>query len=283
MLCASVLFLIFFIDYTLHETITVIKLSAISAILSLLIISILQENAIKEFYGYGYPSLKSAGYFSIFVFLLTFIFVVSILYWVIKTLINTPKQLKKKSEKLLYSALIYIIASFFFLIQQMICVPISGFFTIAGMIIMIVAIMNEPKILYILPFKTDRLIVIYKESDVEIFSHRWGPSNMIDDLLAGFMSAINKVGLEVINQGELKYIAYENGVVLIKRTENLIFGLIVNKTSKFLNKCLHEFSIEFQNKYQHILNNWNGDLGVFKDVNTLLEKHFGYIPSRIPQ
>ncbi len=282
-LFGSVFFILFFIDYTLQEHFTAKKLTSISVIGTLLIIASFQVDAVTAFYDYGFPSLKRNGYFSILFLLMLLIFVISIMYWVIKTIMNTPNHLKKNSRYLLYAAVMYLIGIIFLFLQQIIIVPFSIIFNIIGMIIIIIAVIKEPKILYILPFKTYRLIVIFKKSDVEIFSYKWESSDISDDLLGGLMSAINKMGLEVINQGELQYIAYEKGIFLIKRTKHLVFGLIVNKTSKFLNKCLSEFSIEFQNKYESVLKNWNGDLGVFKDVNTLLEKHFGYIPSRIPQ
>ncbi|MBY9005276.1 MAG: hypothetical protein KGD63_00800 [Candidatus Lokiarchaeota archaeon] len=280
-LYGSVFFLLFFIDYTLQERITAIKLAAISIIGTLLVISSIQGDVVILFYDYGFPSLKRSGYFSIIFYLLIFIFVISINYWIIKTSINSPKELEKYSKRLIYASVLCLIGAIFLFLQEIIIIPISIFFTFLGMIVIIITIIKEPKILFILPFKTYRLIVIYKDSGVDIFSHIWESSNISDDLLAGLMSIMNKMGTELINQGELQHVAYKKGVFLMKGTEHLIFGLIVNKTSKFLNKCLNEFSIDFQNKYQHILKNWVGDLSPFIDAPSLLEKHFGYIPSRI--
>lgn len=288
-LFSSVFFIVLFIDYTLYESFTAMKLIFLSIIGTLLIVSSLYEDSVSVFNyhieilnGLEFPSFRRNGAFAIIFFLLVFIFVISVLYWEIKLLSHAPQQLKKHSKKILYAAVMYVISAFLLIVQLIIIYPISIIFTITGMIIIIHIIIKEPKILYILPFKPYRLVVIFKRSGVDLFSHKWESSEIGDDLIGGLMSAINKMGLELINQGELQYIAYEQGVFLMKGTEHLIFGLIVNKTSKLLNKCLNEFSRDFQKKFQSILENWNGELGAFKDADVLLEKHFGYIPSRIP-
>ncbi len=281
MLFFSVFFILFFIDYTLQEWYTAIKLASISIIGTLLIITSFQDDAVGIFNSYGFPSLKRNGYFSIIFYLLMFIFVLSILYWIFKSSLHSPKELEKYSKRLITSAILFLIGAVFVFLQQIILVPLSIFFTFSGMIIVINIVIKEPKILYILPFKTYRLIVILKESGIDIYSHIWESSNISDDLLGGLMSIINKMGIELINQGELDHISYKKGVFLITGTEHLIFGLIVSKTSKFLNKCLNNFAFEFQKKYQNVLENWYGDLKNFKDAHFLIEKHFGYLPSRI--
>lgn len=277
MLFGSVFFIIFFIDYTLQEWFSAIKLASISIIGTLLIITSFQEDAVVSFYIGKYPSLKANGYFSIIYFLLIFIYLISVIYWTFKTSKHSPKELEKYSKKLGISAILILLGAFLFLIQ----IRISIVFTLSGMISIIIIIIKEPKILYILPFKSYRLIVIYKESGIDIFSHIWEFSNISDDILAGLMSVFKKLGFELIHQGELDHIDYKNGVFLVKETTHLIIGLIVSKTSTFLNKCLNKFSLDFENTYQQVLQNWHGDLNEFKDANILLEKHFGYIPSRI--
>jgi hypothetical protein len=81
---------------------------------------------------------------------------------------------------------------------------------------------NEPKLVFILPFKAYRLLVINSESGIPLFKYDWDKDVVNEDLFSGLMMGISAFVKETIGKGALKEIHLDQAVLLIEKNEKVI-------------------------------------------------------------
>ena len=276
----SFLFLIIAIDYAMKERISSVKM-LIFGILGAFVtyFAFLPESLVDYVWG-GYPSFKWHGMLELSGSLMILLYGLLLSYFSFLTYIKSPDYLKSNALILLIGSLIIGI------VGVIITVFTDQIFPAAiGMIVMAVAFAREPKIFFVLPYKVDRLTVIQTKSGITLFDYKWVESEIQDLLLGGLLQGVKNISLEVLKKGEIKEIVLAHGTLLFYLDKNITIGLLVSKTSKYLKKCLEQFSVAFEKKYKKELT-----LAVefveasrFDQASDLVNFYFPHIPSETNQ
>ena len=149
-----------------------------------------------------------------------------------------------------------------------------------GNLIICLGISKEPKLLYILPFTVNRLVVRDREGNL-LFDHDWSRSNLSESIFAAFLNTVQLMSEEVINMGGLLDIKLEEGILTVYESELISVGLIASKYSKLLRECVLQFTQDFEHKFERELEKGLKNITQYEGAFELIEKYFSNFPSHV--
>jgi len=204
-------------------------------------------------YEAGYLNVNWDGIFLIIADLYLVLPLLVIFYWGIKTWLNSPFLIKKEANILLigvfFGCPITLLTYFFYYINP-IFILISDVIGAIGVLIFCIAIIREPKLLYILPFTLYR-IVVKDRKGYPLFDHDWSESNISEEMFTGFINAVQLMSEEVMNIGGLLDTAY---LLIDKHFSNFPFRLISTKKHPLLLSGDHiEIPLELESRLKSIV------------------------------
>jgi len=280
-------FLTIGINYSMKDSYFSLNLAAVLCIGTLFSYLVLQPDAIQLSISSGYKTLAWVGLFEIIGNLLLFIYSVSTFYWALKTWINAPFLIKKEAFFAVIGIFFAVIISFVITILDslfpnlaMWFIAIGDIFATIGTLIFIISIIREPKLLYILPFTVNRILVKDKEG-YPLFDHDWSETDINDLMFTGFINAVQVMSEEVIKKGGLVDIKLKEGILILYESELITVGLVASKSSKLLRESLVNFSNDFQKMFERELKNSVRDMSKYESAYELIEKYFSNFPYRI--
>ncbi|HUY00027.1 MAG TPA: hypothetical protein VMV49_10770 [Candidatus Deferrimicrobium sp.] len=265
----AILSFLVFIDNVTRESINVIKISIVSAIGALLIYTTI-------FRSYILPTIPFAAFYDLLMdFYLIFLFL-----FLVRSTLKAPKNLKKLSLFLTIitvslGCLSYIFSWIFYGLGFF----LSGFYAAIMNLILVYVLVKNPELLYILPYRVHRLTVIHSKIGISIYDHQFEKSEIDGDLLAGLLSALQQMSIEVLHIGELEEMKLSQGILIFIKANYTTVGLITSKSSKHLRDSLKKFIIEFENRFNNLLIQDVLELNQFKSAIDLIDFFFGNIPS----
>jgi len=280
MLFPSAVFFAIGINYTIKETsnspflIIVIGLGVLFCYLAI------QPEAVGYEFEGGYLNVNWIGLYellgSIFIF-----FVGSLsFYWGLKTWLNAPFLIKREAliffiGTVINGPLTLIIYLFYY--WNPIFILFAYATTGLGVLILCLGIIKEPKLLYILPFTVNRLVVRDREGN-PLFDHDWSRSSLSDTIFPGFLNAVQLMSEEVINLGGLLDIKLEEGIFTLYESELISVGLVASKYSKLLRECVVQFTRDFEQKFKLELKKQVKDIAQYDGAFEFIEKYFSNFP-----
>jgi len=119
------------------------------------------------------------------------------------------------------------------------------------------------------------ILVIYKETGTCVYFKTLSMEEIDPNLISGFLTATQSFAkestkIEDFTESEMKYGDYH---FLISDGELIRVTLVLNKpASKFLKSNLKRFVLMFESKYREVLQNWKGQLNVFKNAGQLADE-----------
>jgi len=206
-----------------------------------------------------------------------------LLYWGTKTFVNAPFLIKKDASLLYLGVLIASVLGMLFYmlyIIESVYILFSNLSMIIGILIFTIAIIKEPKLLYIFPFTVYRIVV--KDRDGHpLFDHDWSESNLSEKIFTGFINAVQLMSEEVMHIGGLLDINLEQGILILKESERITVGLVASKSSKLLRDSVVSFTADFEEKFDRELKKSIDDMSSYKSAYELIEKYFSNFPYKI--
>jgi len=277
------LFVVIGINFTIKEVYYSFGLILVCSLGILLVYLGLQPGAVGISKDIGYPRIDWRGLFNVMGMLFSAIAALYLLYWGTRTFINAPFLIKKDASLLFLGVMIasvlgmlfyllYILATFFILF--------SNFAMIVGLIIFTIAIIREPKLLYIFPFTVYRIVVKDKEGR-PLFDHDWSESNISETIFTGFLNAVQLMSEEVMHIGGLLDINLEEGILILKESERITVGLVASKSSKLLRDSVVSFTTDFEQKFDRELKTSIDDMSAYELAYELIERYFSNFPYKI--
>lgn len=120
------------------------------------------------------------------------------------------------------------------------------------------------------------VLIIHKLSGTCLFSFPCSALNFDPDLVSGFLQAISSFGSEVQSQETgLKAIEYQGFVVALSEGELIRSAFICSQTpNRTLLSTIKYFTIKFEDEFRFYLENWTGDISVFKKTPAIIEVYF---------
>lgn len=272
----SVLCMVIFFDYALNEKVSSYKL----AIWSALSVFYLYVDLQPDSYIITADEVSRRALPNFALLLLTIFLVIIILWWNFLVNINSPKNLKKYSIMLIASLPVSLMISGFLSLLNILTGNLMPTILNIYMIIIVIILIKEPLLLYVLPFKAYKLLVIKKESGIMIYDYKWAKDNIDDDLITGLITALQDMGNEVLDRGMIKEIILEHGSLIFCFGEWINVCLITSKISKSLRESLNNFSSNFEVRFFNEINSQSVIFENFKDADELIDRFFSNVPVR---
>ena len=279
----TTLFIIVGINYTIRE-IFYSKGLIISFGLGILLVYLAFQPGVAEpSLETGYLRMNWNGAFNILGIIFTAMMALYLFYWGLKTWINSPVLIKKEASifflGIIIASLVAMVFYLFYIIEPFF-ILVSDFALIIGIPIFLLAILREPKLLYILPFTVYRISV--KDRDgFPLFDHDWSKSNISENIFSGFLNAVQLMSEEVMNIGGLLDINLEDGILILRESKFITVGLVASKSSKLLRESVIKFTNEFETKFEKELKKSVKDISQYEDAFELIEKFFSNFPYKI--
>ncbi len=252
MLIPTALSIIIGVNYTIRETYYSKGFVLVFGLSILFLFVGLQPNATIPSTESGYLRIEWVGFFNIFGILFTAIAVLYMFYWGIKTWLNAPLLIKKEASLFFTGISITTIIGLFFYFMYLFesfYILISNLLILIGVIIFLVAILKEPKLLYILPFTVHRILVKDREG-APLYDHDWVESNITETIFTGFLNAVQLMSQEVMDIGGLLDINLEEGILIVRESKLVTVGLVATKSSKLLRESVIKFTRDFEEKFE---------------------------------
>jgi hypothetical protein len=273
-----------------------IRLSIVTLISGFVSYFALLSDAVEDYeFPNGDKSLTSALNFRWAVNILGVYLSLSYLYYTYKIYHNSPPNLLKyarppnllKYARLnLVGSIIFGPVSMFVLIFE-ISLTIPGSFELAvgiGVLISAISIAKKPQLLYVLPFKAVKLMVVDSSSGINIYSHNWSEETIqVNDLLiTSVIQSITVFVKEALKRGTIQEIILEEATISVRThpDHEIFFILISDQLSYTLTSGLELFAKEFINKYASLLRDDIGQMEtrLFSSAEELIPTCFPYVP-----
>ncbi|MFX0047224.1 MAG: hypothetical protein ACFE8G_03555 [Candidatus Hermodarchaeota archaeon] len=274
--------IIVFIELIKKEHVSPIKISILIIIEALLFYTTFFVPGNYEIIpGYG---VHNKGILRILQILFLFYFVSLYFIWSYQTWRKAPVSLKHLTSLLLIgstlfsvvTALMYAIGTFLRTFNS-IAFIINGI----GAFTTIIVILKDPRIIFILPFKAYRILVVDTTASFALYKYDWAKVGELEENMFSMMlQAIGNVLDDILKKGQIQEILMDRAVLLINHDKNYSIAsiLIASKSSKSLRYGLRRFNEEFINGFQSILNDTR-ETSRFEDVSKIIEKVFDFVPS----
>jgi len=280
MLFPSAVFFTIGINYTIKETSNSPFLIIVIGLGVLFFYLAFQPGAVGfEFEG-GYLNVNWIGLYELVGSCFIFFVGSASFYWGLKTWLNAPFLIKRESLLFFIGTVIngpLTIIIYLFYYWNPIFILFAYATTGLGILILCLGIIKEPKLLYILPFTVNRLVVRDREGN-PLFDHDWSRSSLSESIFPGFLNAVQLMSEEVINLGGLLDIKLEEGIFTLYESELISVGLVASKYSKLLRECVVQFTRDFEQKFELELKKQVKDIAQYEGAFELIEKYFSNFP-----
>ncbi|MHA1518816.1 MAG: hypothetical protein ACTSRK_01410 [Promethearchaeota archaeon] len=216
--------------------------------------------------------------------LIQMVFIVGMLIYVnLKIFINTPKNLMKFSSINMAGVFFYgvfpIIVQFTHLEHY---VPGIANMSIAlGVLIGTYALIKQPQIAFILPFKAFHILIVDTDVGMHIYSHEFESygDKFKEGVFSGFIKAIGTLFDFTLAKGKVREILLDEAVLILHSSEAkpLVSILIADKSSPSLLKAFQAFS---NNLFSDIVHEYKytSQMDNFLFIGDYVAKYFSFLP-----
>ncbi|GAH42820.1 unnamed protein product [marine sediment metagenome] len=231
--------------------------------------------------GYG---VNNKGIIRIFQVVFLLYFVSWYFIWSYQTWRRAPLSLKPLTILLLIGSTLFSIVT---VLMYALGAFIKTFNSIAfivngiGAFTTIIVILKDPRIIYILPFKAYRILVVDTNQSVALFKHDWAKVGELEENMFSMMlQAIGSVLDDILKKGEVQEIQMDRAVLLIHhdKTNSIVSILISSKSSKSLRYGLKRFHEKFVTVFHSNLDD-ERIVGGFEETRKIVDNIFDFVPN----
>ena len=126
-------------------------------------------------------------------------------------------------------------------------------------------------------FSLSHVIVIDKNSGLNVYEEFYGGRNLDTTLVSGFLDAIRSFGIELTSartQSQAISLEYQDSKILMAEFKSFRLILIMGeKASEEFLKSITNLSYDIDNNFGEELRNFNGDVSKFREIRNLIETH----------
>jgi hypothetical protein len=160
---------------------------------------------------------------------------------------------------------------------------LETFLAVLAMIPWTIALVKEPRLAFVLPFKVMRLVIFETKGGLPIYTKNWIESesrSLKDEAL--FSSMLQGIGMilgEAVKKGTIREIQLTDAILLLHRNEEFSIAcvLVATKSTKTLRHALNEFAEEFYETFSEKFDILS-EPQRFEDASSLVEQHFAFVP-----
>jgi len=231
--------------------------------------------------GYG---VHNKGILRISQIIFIFYFVTLYYIWSFQTWRQAPASLKRLTNLLFIgSTLFSVVTAAMYTLGTFIRTFNSIAFIVhsIGAITNIIVILKDPRIIYILPFKAYRILVVDTNASVALYKYDWAKVGELEESMFSMMlQAIGNVLDDILKKGQMQEIQMDRAVLLIHhdKIHSIASILIASKSTKSLKYGLKRFNEQFITYYQSSLKD-ERKLGMFEDARNIIDNVFDFVPN----
>jgi len=273
--------LFIFIDLIKKERVSSVKITIVLLIEIIMLYLYIMPGGMLIIPGYG---VHNVGALRMVQIIFLFYYVITYFSWSFLTWKRAPSELKQLVNFLLFGSILFsfVTATLYFLGTFIKIFNSLGFITHSlGALFTIIVIWKEPKIIYILPFKAYRLLVIETNAGIGLFKHDWAKLKAIDEnVFTMVLQAVGSILDELLKKGEVREIKMDRAILLIQHNKNFPVAsvLVTTKSSKSLRYGLKKFNSEFIDKFKAHFGGLH-EVSRFKKARALVEEYFDFVPN----
>jgi hypothetical protein len=272
--------LFIFIDLIKKERVSSVKLSILFLIEIMLFILYFIPGNMQIVPGYG---IHNVGPLRVLQVIFLVYYVLVYFSWSYLTWKRAPKELKKLVNFLLFGSILFsFVTAFMYSLGGIVKIfNAIGFITHSlGALFTIIVIWKDPRIIYILPFKAYRILVVDTNAGTGLFKYDWAELKAVDEnIFSMVLQAVGSILDEVLKKGEIREIKMDQAVLLIQHEKKspVASVLVTSKSSKSLKYGLKKFNSEFIETFQ---SQFDGlyEVSRFRDAKKIVERIFDFIP-----
>jgi len=272
--------LFIFIDLIKKERVSSVKMSILFLIEILLLILTFIPGGMEIVPDYG---VHIVGPLRILQIVFLIYYVLTFFSWSYLTWKRAPKELKQLVNFLLFGSILFsFVTAFMYALGGLFKMYNSiGFITHSlGALFTIIVIWKDPKIIYILPFKAYRILVVDTNAGTGLFKYDWAELKAVDEnIFSMVLQAVGSILDEVLKKGEIREIKMDQAVLLIQHDRNspVASVLVTSKSSKSLKYGLKKFNSEFIETFQSQFDQLY-EVSRFKDAKKIADRIFDFVP-----
>ncbi|MCE7733929.1 MAG: hypothetical protein GPJ54_03565 [Candidatus Heimdallarchaeota archaeon] len=258
----------------------------ISILAVALIYSLFLPNAVLDLeFPNGDKSLGAGGMFRTVSIVALSYAVIIYTYFTYKIYMNSTQELSYWARYHFIGALILGPVAFLtFVVQLNWIIPgITEFILGVGVLISAISLSKKPQLIYILPFKAIKLLVIKQESGLAIYNYMWieDELDIHAPLFSSAVESINSFSRSAIDKGNIIEITFEDAILIIEAPKNqdLYYALLATKTSYTLKIGLTKFATMFFKTFEKQLNSqFVIETSSLTGADDLIREAFPYVP-----
>jgi len=273
---------IVFIELIKKEHVNPIKISILIIIEALLIyVTFFVSGNFEIIPGYG---VHNKGILRIIQIVFLFYFVSLYFIWSYQTWRKSPTSLKRLTTILLIgSTLFSVVTAAMYALGTFVKTFNSIAFIVNGIgaLTTIIVILKDPRIIFILPFKAYRILIVDTNGSIALYKHDWAKVGELEENMFSMMlQAIGNVLDDILKKGEVQEIQMDRAVLLIQhdKTHSIASVLIASKSSRSLKYGLKRFNEKFITVFQSSLDG-ERKIGMFEKTSEIVDKVFDFVPS----
>ncbi|MFW9777876.1 MAG: hypothetical protein ACFFE8_03400 [Candidatus Heimdallarchaeota archaeon] len=205
-------------------------------------------------------------------------------FWILRALLlliytgnlfmNSTKDLKTKAGIAMMGAITYLLAQIMILTQLLpLNIGLVEVTYLLGSFFFMIAFISEPRLLFILPFKTSQLVVINTDTKKPLFSYSWTAQR--DQHLDVFYPGMIAV-LDALSSG-VHELHLEDAVLLINRQKGISCIIVTSDTSRAMKNSLDIFSRRFAALFD-VLPKTDFSAEEYGAVNQIVHEIFPVVP-----
>ncbi|MCK4384164.1 MAG: hypothetical protein KAW66_12770, partial [Candidatus Lokiarchaeota archaeon] len=273
--------IIVFIELIKKEHVSPIKISILIIIEALLLyVTFFVPGNFEIIPGYG---VHNKGILRVLQIVFLFYFVSLYFIWSYQTWRRAPASLKRLTSVLLIgSTLFSVVTAAMYALGTFVKTFNSIAFIVNGIgaFTTIIVILKDPRIIFILPFKAYRILIIDTNGSVALYKHDWANVGALEEnMFTMMLQAIGNVLDDILKKGEVQEIQMDRAVLLIHhdKTHSIASVLIASKSSKSLRYGLKKFNREFIETFQSQFDQLY-EVSRFKDAKKIVDHIFDFVP-----
>ena len=272
--------IIIFIELSRKENVSPLKLTILFVISLLLLFVTFLPGGFEIIPGYG---VHNVGILRIIQMIWILNVVTLYFIWGYQTWRKAPNELRTLVTWLLsgstlfsiVTALLYAMGTFLRIFNTF-ALFIHGI----GAFITIVVILKDPKIIYILPFKAYRILVVNTNDGAALFKYYWAKIGEIEEnILSMVLKAGGTVLDEILKKAEVREILMDRAVLLRQHEERYPIAsvFITSRSTKSLRYGLKEFNVQFISNFYSEQDDLY-EVSKFEEAKKLVEVIFDFVP-----
>ena len=274
--------IIVFIELIKKEHVSPIKISILIIIEALLLyVTFFVPGNFEIIPGYG---VHNKGILRVLQIVFLFYFVSLYFIWSYQTWRRAPASLKRLTSVLLIgSTLFSVVTAAMYALGTFVKTFNSIAFIVNGIgaFTTIIVILKDPRIIFILPFKAYRILIVDTIGSVALYKHDWANVGALEEnMFTMMLQAIGNVLDDILKKGEVQEIQMDRAVLLIHhdKTHSIASVLIASKSSKSLRYGLKRFNEKFIAVYHSNLAE-ERKVGMFEETREIVDMVFDFVPS----